>query len=219
MNTPKPGNIMGRLFGSTPTPTPTPTPPMPSGNPCSNENIASVTLVFFGKLCGTDPSVSYSNTYKSSTTPAWDGSQSLTFKDTALAYVTGTGDPTNKAILDALANQFGTDFLNWINFTGDVTYDGVAAVVPNGLYDEIVIDYFVEDNCKTRVMTPPPTAFPRELGHYDYPNDCTQTAFPCVFFYGPPASCSGGSLKITRYKMCIEDGRLSYYFVSTDTLS
>ena len=195
--------------------TPSPTP-LPNCEPCTAEDISSVVLVFAGKRCAGQPSDSFPNFYTKESSKFDDGSITLAFRDTACAlYDVGTSTPTNQAALDDLTQQFAHDFFQWLCFTGDQSFDGIAAITPTGLYDYIYFDYYVDETCKTRVATPPLLDYSRELGHFDpAESDCTLTATPCMFVYGPPAdNCS-----LTRYKLCLQDGRLLTTYVSTDHL-
>ena len=220
---------------STPTPTPTPTPT--SCNPCTNENISGVNLIFLGSQCASEiyaatqfPYV-YVSTQSSGNGPATDGSYA-SFRDTALAaFAAPTSDPPiNQGRLDALATQFAADFTAWFCFTGDLTYVGVCNLAPTPLYDEIVVDYFVEGTCKTRWYTPPVIDWGHELGHFDSQawQDCDDsygnlTAFPCVYYYGNPTSLTYNSgtkiltMNQNKYMLCLWNMRLQSFLIDVET--
>lgn len=147
------------------------------------------------------------------------------FNEAALAlFNIGVPNPTNKTALDTLANQIAADFLNWNTCTHfDKVYDHCLDLDMNGLYDYVIFRMDVND-CSTRTLTAPYNGQPEELMHHDPANAaCVDTSMvvtdakPCVEFYGPPGSCSGGHISLTRYKLCLEDGRLRVYYLSTDT--
>lgn len=198
------------------------TVPAPNaGSGCALQEINACLLTFQGKQCAGNPGDAFPDFYISIAGPDPDIPPALAFRDTACGYFDAptSGDPTNVSNLDALTAQFATDFLSWIGFTGDTTYLGVVAVAPLPVLDEVIIDYFDEGVCKTRVLSPPVIGFPRELGHYDPSGDCTLTATPCTYFYGPPGQCVNGTLQLTRYQLCLQDGRLAVSFVSTDNIT
>jgi hypothetical protein len=160
------------------------------------------------------------------------GAYTETFKDTALAYVKFDpfGEPsiTNGYTLQALADQIYKDYTAWRQLSFDEVFAGVIAAMPNGIIDETIIDYNALE-ILTRVLSFPLTTAVQEFGHFDYQRDCSGTALPCHYYYGPPALCctttatqSGpsGSALVTatimylcQYKLCLEDGRLVERFV------
>jgi hypothetical protein len=89
-----------------------------------------------------------------------------TFTNTAAACFTGNDEPFNKQHLDDLAERFADDFMGWFKIQPDLVLAGIAAVKPNGYFDEIEFDYN-EEMCKTRVKPQPFNGFPYELMHDD----------------------------------------------------
>ena len=199
---------------------------MPS-NPGSYTGIGSISLLFFPKSCNPTPSTSsppsqYLSTYSLSNT---DGPLTETIQDTALAYFTTSGTPSNASTLDALTQQFAVDYTNWKQSQFDYVLVGVAAILPNGLIDTIQIDYLSQKQlCSTRIYTYPYNFQIQRLGHYDYFNDCTTgtpppyDGAPSLWLYGPPASCSGGHLQLPVYGLMFIDGRLTEKYIRTDSL-
>jgi hypothetical protein len=157
------------------------------------------------------------------------------FHETALGlFNVGGTSPTNKTSLDNLTQQFGEDWVNWQAISFDIVYDGIcvpgsvgdAEGTVSGYVDEYEFCYRKSD-VYSRFRTGPYNADPEELMHADPANSgCVDTGTlvtsktPCVEVYGPPVSCNTTSLKvsITRYLVCIVDGRLVYSYVSTDTI-
>lgn len=150
---------------------------------------------------------------------------SKVFHEYALAlFDAGGTDPTNKTAIDALATKHATDYYKWATEQFDSTYNNVLNTKNSSLYDEIILDYDIE-GCTTRLRTGVVNDDPEELMHWDSStSSCTgasgtYTAAPCVEVYGPPASCSGGSLVITVYRVCMVDGRLVSTYVRQDTIT
>lgn len=186
-----------------------------AANPCTYQDIGSISLIFLGKQCAGNPGDPFPDLYASASPPQGGGGSDLSFRDTASAYYAAptAGDPTNKSTLDALSKQFASDFFQWIGFSWDQTVVGICNIPPVPLYDQIIFDYYEgEGMCRTRVETPPIMSHPRELGHYDSAGDCILTASPCVYFYGPPISGN----QIARYSLCLQDGRLFANYIKMD---
>ena len=184
-------------------------------SPCSSHGLGTVNLFFPGRKCKGKPEDAIPAGYLSDNTPANESDQVLVLKDTALAYYDGpsSGPAINEEALDALAEQYQSDFFDWLSFSGDQTFTGIAAITPTGLYDEILFDYYVDETCKTRVMTPPLADRPYELGHWDGEtdsgSDCKDSTYPypsCVQVYGPPQPDTGTD--ISKFLLCLQDGRL-----------
>lgn len=148
------------------------------------------------------------------------------FHETALAlFNVGVGSPTNQTALDSLALQIATDYINWLLTSFDITFSQIAEPTPNGLFDAIEWTYRPGE-CTTRVFTAPYNGEPEEIMHHDPANAaCVDgggiivAKTPCFEAYGPPAACSGSNATLTRYKICLIDGRLTQTYVSTDTIS
>jgi len=193
-------------------------------NYCALVSISQVQLVYPSRQCRGNPGDAMPPFYESDSGQVSEGKSYLSFRDTAAATfdtISSPTVPTNKATLDALTEQFAEDFLIWMTFTGDQTLGGICDVTPCGLYDEIVWDYW-PGVARTRLSTPPVPETGRELGHWDGAavSSCTQSATPCLLYYGPPAKCSSdGHLQLTRYRLCLQDGRLFSIFVSTDNIT
>jgi hypothetical protein len=154
------------------------------------------------------------------------GTSIETFKDTILAnYATpasGTPPPSNQSVIDALTKQFSKDYMSWKCSTFDITYVGSIAPTPNGILDDTEWTFGSgQDVCRTRLMSSPHNFKFQELGHFDWTddNDCTLTSTPCIYVYGPPAQCVSNILQMTRWRFCIENGRLRQYYYSTDNLT
>ncbi len=138
----------------------------------------------------------------------------------------GDPDPTNQSTLDTLAEKIASDYVSWLLTAFDISSPEIIVPDPNGIIDEIEWIY-ERDRCQTRYMTGPYQADPEEFYHQDAVSNAgcddstgvTVTQTPCLVYYGPPAVCDSGTLKITRYKLCLIDGRLESTFVSTDTVS
>lgn len=149
-----------------------------------------------------------------------------TFHDTALALFPGGGTtPTNQSALDSLALQIATDYWNWLQVSFDETYPQIIAPPPDALIDTIEFHYSREETF-TRIKSSPYNGQPEELQHNDPANkDCKDVGTtivdqtPCIFFYGPPATCVSGKPNLTRYKVCLIDGLLVQQYVSTDQVS
>ncbi|SIN69100.1 hypothetical protein SAMN05444166_0148 [Singulisphaera sp. GP187] len=147
------------------------------------------------------------------------------FHDSALAlFNIGGTDPTNKTALDALATQIATDYAKWLTTSFDEAFPEIIAPTVDGLTDLIEWGYEI-DQVSTRRLSAPWNAQPEELAHHDPANNgcvdstgVTVTQTPCAVFYGPPAVCVSGKPNLTRYKLCLLDGRLDIKFVSTDVV-
>lgn len=195
---------------------------------------SGVMVVFQGRRCSglvsdTVPSY-YTKTVSiadAGITPGQSGfSGTQHFRDDALAlYNVGGGNPTNQTALDALSLQIAKDYYRWRSVAFDVVYNGVVAPDMNGLMDEIEWAYDMED-CHTRMFTGPYDGEPEELHHWDPATagcvDVTGTGLvvdktPCLEYYGPPALCASGNLQLTRYKLCLIDGRLQSTYVQRDS--
>lgn len=197
----------------------------------------SITVCFPVKRCSGDasndqgnettPGQYYSITIPASAIPAVNYITSpfnYQIIDTACALYsypyTAPTNPTNQATLQALATQIATDFYNWGSIQFDAVYNDVLGTVPNGLYDYIIIDNTPHEQ-STRIKTAPYNSQPELLNHYDPATalSCSYTATPCIYYYGPPAFCdSSGALNLTRYQICLLDGRTWSYYVSTDAV-
>jgi hypothetical protein len=162
------------------------------------------------------------------------GAYTEIFKDTALNYFIQFGGDfgpilTNSYRLINLVQQIFQDYTAWRQLSFDEVFDGVIAAVPNGLIDESIIDYNGLEAI-TRILTYPPTFGFQEFGHFDWQGDCSGTALPCHYYYGPPALCctttstqigpsgetamvTATQMYITQMKICLEDGRLVSRFV------
>ncbi|AGA26034.1 hypothetical protein [Singulisphaera acidiphila] len=145
------------------------------------------------------------------------------FHDAALAlFNVGGTVPTNQTALDNLATQIAKDYYSWKQISFDEVYPEIIAPEVDGLTDLIVISYQI-DQVWTRRLSAPFNAQPEELAHQDPANSgcadstgVTVTKTPCGEFYGPPAVCLSGKPNLTRYKLCLLDGRLDITYVSTD---
>lgn len=185
---------------------------------CALENVGTAVVVFNGKQCAGNPGDTFPAQYVSDQ-KIGTGDLTETFKDTALAYYNAptSGDPTNKSNLDTLAQQFATDWAAWRQTQFDEVLAGVAAIQPTGLAD---IEWDLgPDHCSTRFSSSPHNFHVQELGHADNQYDCTLTATPCIYYWGPPGQCVNGHLQLTRWKECLEDGRIIQRYVSTDTIT
>ncbi len=160
------------------------------------------------------------------------GKGKAVLKDTALALFNVTvADPTNKSTLDTLAMQIAQDMVNWQSIEFDQTYNGIIAPPPNGILD--LVEWTLRtDNVQTRLWTSPYNSAPEEFQHNDGPHNilcidvtgagsqnATVSQAPCVAYYGPLAVCASGSLRMPRFKVCLEDGRLYSRYIQTDTIN
>lgn len=198
-------------------------------NPGAYLDINKVGIYFRAKQCSGSPSSTFSNYQSLQSIPGAAGAYIEQYSDTCLAYVNpGTADPINKSTLDALTTKFATDTSNWRKLQFDLTLAGICAVVPNGLVQAIEFTYGNEKKqCLTRIYSFPSTFGVHELGHYDYPNDCTMLSMsvpnwdgaPWIYFFGPPGACVGGNIQLTRWGLIEQDGRLVKKYFSSDTFS
>lgn len=152
------------------------------------------------------------------------------FHETAFGLFTpGGGDPTNKTALDDIARLISLDFYRFLLTQFDLVFRGVLEPLPTALYDEIVWNYRAE-NVTTRLRSAMYRDQPEELLHSDGLNekDCKDAdpfnanhladRKPCLEYYGPPGKCVSSKPNLTRYSLCIVDGRLQSTFVSTDVI-
>jgi hypothetical protein len=149
------------------------------------------------------------------------------FNETALAlFQDAGGPPTNQTALDDLTIAVASDYYAWRTVSYDFTFNGTVFPDFDGGIDSIEWD-LVEDDCTTRLRSEPYNGEPEELMHYDTANvNCSDpsdysyitTKTPCIEFYGPPGKCVSGKPQLTRYRMCIRDGRLTQEFVSFDII-
>ncbi len=208
---------------------------------------ASIQVRFQGRRCNgkppDDPAIPkwYLSTIELSSLtlaiPAVDqgtpvGKGKAVLKDDALAlFNVGVGDPTNKTTLDTLAMQIAQDMVNWQSIEFDQTYNGIIAPPANGILD--LVEWTLRtDNVQTRLWTSPYYSAPEEFQHNDGPNNIlcidvtgsgsqntTVSQAPCVAYYGPLATCASGSLRLPRFKVCLEDGRLFSRYIQTDIIT
>ncbi|WP_083670012.1 hypothetical protein [Singulisphaera sp. GP187] len=193
-------------------------------------------VVFRSRRCNGQPSDLVPTIYKKVVTleesgwtgagngvQGFDGTKVLHDAAIALFNVGGT-DPTNKTALDTLAVQLAADHYNWLSVAFDEAFPEIIAPTVDGLTDLIEWGYEI-DQVSTRRLSAPWNAQPEELAHHDPANNgcvdstgVTVTQTPCAVFYGPPAVCVSGKPNLTRYKLCLLDGRLDIKFVSTDVV-
>lgn len=150
------------------------------------------------------------------------------FHDAAVAlFDVGDTDPTNQSVLDTLAEQVAKDYYRFQSRAFDVVYHGVVAPDMNALLDTVEWSYSM-DGCSTRMLTGPYNGDPEELYHWDPTTaGCVDASgsglitakTPCLEYYGAPVQCSGGSLLLSRFKLCLVGGRLVSTFVQTDTIT
>jgi hypothetical protein len=181
---------------------------------------AQVTVYFLGRRCTGNPANVVPIWYASTVTlaavagaggrvPAGATGVPGTTKlvhDTAVAlYNAGGVAPTNQAALDALALRIARDFYAWRGVSFDLVYNGVVAPKPSGLADVLEFTYLHADQ-STRARSQPWGAEPEEMQHMDPAvAACTDLAnapdpvehVPCLQYYGPPESCSGGGARAT----------------------
>src|SRR6516164_7540151 len=199
-------------------------------------NIGAIALWCMGKNCFDVTQVIPDGYLSTATANACSSGTSKgalveTFKSGAYAYYYATaGPPSNKKALDDLTQQFGQDYIAWKCVSFDQVFNSILAIQQNGLLDETIWTWKGTGQ-STRIYTYPPAPTFQELGHRDFYNDCNYTADPCHYFYGPPGACvasgatgtasgasSGQCLELTRYKLCLFDGRLMAYFVQEDDI-
>jgi hypothetical protein len=117
-------------------------------------------------------------------------SGSLAIRDTCLALLSGPSNivPTNLASITALAQQLFDDWCQWRVLAYDITWNGVANIVPSGLEDRIIFTYR-HDDCTTREMTAPLTGLEGgEMNHQDMTalEGCQDSAGTAQFTDGSP---------------------------------
>jgi hypothetical protein len=155
----------------------------------SSVNLSSITL--------TDPDA---------TQPLGVTGTSQVVRDTIVSLFSAGGTTaTNKTAVDALCKQLFQDFADWRSNSFDICYNGVIALVPNGLIDVIEWRYDAE-NQVTRITSQPWNGEPEEFQHMD-PSvaGCTDASnsgnpvgkVPYVSFIGGPESCTGGKATAT----------------------
>lgn len=163
------------------------------------------------------------------------GSAAKLFNDSSAALISTSKTPDNQSTLDALATQLANDYYDFVSNSFDITFNGSLSVAPVAYYDFIIISMDEDDNL-TRVVTPPITAYPDEMNHYDPAADqCASDpdpktfnsgadavdSFPCITIMAPPAKLSANlgsnpygvpTKKPSVMKLCLEDGRLISYY-------
>jgi hypothetical protein len=154
--------------------------------------------VNYGQACGP---TSYLSTYNLNAGVGTEGSTLMTIAFTDLALPcrpSGGGDPTNKAALDALTQQFAGDFILWFNIQFDITLIGIVNVQPNGYIDTIELEYS-GDTALTRIYSFPWNGWSINLGHED-PN-CPSSPSGGVLTLGISTTDipSGGSGSVQLY--------------------
>jgi hypothetical protein len=151
-----------------------------------------------------------------------------TVRDTAIAlYAVGATDPSNKTVLDSLANKLAQD---WFDYTtadvpGDVIYAGIKRPEPCSLIDTIEWTYRAGD-VSTHLQAPPYNESVEEFQHWtDVTTGCTDN-FPTLVTTKTPCievtsdwKCVSGKLQVTRKRICLEGGRLVEYVIDQKTIS
>lgn len=148
------------------------------------------------------------------------------FHDTALAMFAGGGTtPTNQSTLDILAQQIAIDYVNWLLDSFDESYVGIIDPSISGITDTVEWNYTAK-GCTTRRYSAAYNSQPEEMMHHDPANSgCVDAGgniadqTPCIYVWGPPATCVAGRPTMTRYKICFIDGILTQKYVQTDTVT
>jgi hypothetical protein len=198
-------------------------------------NIKNVSLWCQGKNCTNDPTFTTppvapgGKLFSYQPSAASGGAYGEIFKETALFYLSDLTSGINTQTLQALCDIFGQDFLAWRQLSFDEVFNHILGMAQSGLIDETIWNYNALEVI-TRIFTYPPHWSIQELGHFDYAKDCTGTALPCHYYYAPPNLCCSvtgtvGATTVTtvkmymsRYKICLEDGRLVSRFVTYDPI-
>ncbi len=144
--------------------------------------------------------------------------QTWTVRDTchAIFSAKGKGDPTNKGVLQTLADQIGLDRWNWRTVAFDRSYNGIVAPPPDGTIDAVTWTYR-GDECSTRISSVPVGAEVDRLAHMDVLDDCQ--AGPKL--YGGPAHATvkNGVLTMPKLRVYIEDGVLKWAALPVETVT
>lgn len=200
----------------------------------------SVSVRFAGRLCASDVTTEFPEFYvkevliadafsgtSSTPTPTPTSTPTSTtqagfpatqlYYDDCPALFNDNGDPTNKSTIDDLSLQIAKDFYAWQLSPFDRVYSGVVPAEPNGLIDEIIINYGIR-GCSTRIKSSDYTDEPEQLCHHDPASaDCGANPRAGGFLvYGPSATGTGSSSSLTAWNVLFQDGRLKQDYVETD---
>ncbi len=142
--------------------------------------------------------------------------QTWTVRDTchAIFSAKGKGDPTNKTVLQTLADQIGLDRWNWRTVAFDRSYNGIVAPPPDGTIDAVTWTYR-GDECSTRISSVPVGAEVDRLAHMDVLDDCDG----CVTVFPETAKQAGGTVTLPRAKLCLQGGELVTRPIQPDTFA
>jgi hypothetical protein len=148
-----------------------------------------------------------------------------TVHESALAlFAPNAGTPNNAAQLEALAEQFATDYLNWRLAEFDESFVGIVAVKPNALIDTLEFDYS-NDRCATRIYTGEYVNSFQQLMHQidnpdancpDVDSQHVSSRYPCFEVFGPPTPVqTSGHTTFNQYLICKENGRYKKKFIGS----
>jgi hypothetical protein len=185
---------------------------------------AKVNFAFMVRRC-LNPAPASSSLYSLTVVPSFPG---ISFgvesiKSTVLALLEdGDDDPLNLDTLQAYAEQWTNDWLIWRESEFDVSYVGIAAIVPNGLIDTIEFEYSMQ-LCATRAYTGPYIQQVDQLGAQDpslqtlCPDETTWDRAPAIVGYSPPITQANGSTTLQKVRIEKINGRYQRTFIGQDT--